>query len=112
MPRKRRAVRQVTRGQVSLIQLKFSVLAEINWQFEGDEEDPNWCFCNRRANFSHREACEFVLHIGDENVDSSGVPEYARSQAQEMFDAGCTRAFINAYLEAAASGAMRVLVWC
>ena len=34
----------------------FSVLAEIEWQFEGDD-DVNWLFLIQHAAFTHKEAC-------------------------------------------------------
>lgn len=86
-----------------------SRLAEVVWQFHGDVSDPNWTFLRDHANFSHREACEFILHIGDDRLHPSRLPEYARRTIQQMKDHGCSDAFIEAYTSAAKTGATRVL---
>jgi hypothetical protein len=85
-----------------------SVLVEIEWDFEGDEDNPDWAFCMKNANFVHREACEFILHVGQ---DEDGSPAYWRNSIEEMRAEGCTPAFIAAYLEAKDAGAMRVMFW-
>lgn len=85
-------------------------LMEIEWDF-GDVTDPNWMYCNEHATFSHREACEFILHIGiDPNVEAGD--EHWRHVVDEMKTFGCTQEFIQAYLDAKDAGAMRVMFWC
>lgn len=91
-------------------ELRVSVLAEINWEF--DDDGPDWSYCQAHATFSHREACEFVLHVGSDGIDASGLPEYARNLVDEMMRWTCTPAFIEAYTSAARTGAARVLFWC
>ena len=81
----------------------FSVLAEIEWKFEGD--DVNWIFLVRRAAFSHGEACEFLLHVGTDK------DRYWANVERKMRECECTDDFIAAYLEAKDAGAMRVLFW-
>jgi len=83
-----------------------SVLIEIEWDFEDD--DPNWEFCLRNSTFVHKEACEFILHIG-QDVGESPAPW--RSYVEVMRKGGCTEDFIEAYLEAKDAGACRVLFW-
>jgi hypothetical protein len=82
----------------------FSVLAEIEWKFEGDD-DVNWIFLVQRAAFSHREACEFLLHVG------TSEDRHWEHVERQMREHGCTDDFIAAYLEAKDAGAMRVLYW-
>ena len=31
-----------------------------------EDESPDWKYCIEHATFSHREACEFMLYIGDD----------------------------------------------
>lgn len=90
---------------------EFSTLAEIEWEFKGDVDDPNWSWLDQHANFSHREACEFIVHVGDDDLDGEGLSEYARFTVNEMREGGCTEKFVAAYVEAAKRGAMRVLFW-
>lgn len=89
-----------------------SVLVEIEWDF-GDIEDPNWMYCNEEATFSHREACEFILHIGQEvpGAVDTGEDAHWRFIVDNMKKAGCTPDFIQAYLDAKDAGAMRVMFW-
>lgn len=88
----------------------YSALVEIEWPFEGDTDDPNWSYLNEHANFCHKEACEFILHVGDDTV-VDGLNDYARNIINHMRENGCTENFIAAYELAARSGAIRVLFW-
>jgi hypothetical protein len=89
----------------------FTKLAEIEWPFEEDDDD--WRYCLEHANFSHREACEFILHVGeDPQRYFSGLTEYASTTIREMTEFGCSKPFIDAYVAAAKAGAIRVLFWC
>lgn len=83
-----------------------SVLIEIKWDFE--YEGPDWTFCLGEATFIHKEACEFILHIGQ---DESGSPAYWRGYVERMQAGGCTEAFVAAYLAAKDAGAIRVLFY-
>jgi hypothetical protein len=82
----------------------FSVLAEIEWKFDGDE-DVNWRFLVQHAAFAHREACEFLLHVG------SAEDPYWKHVEHKMREHGCTEDFVAAYLAAKDAGATRVLFW-
>lgn len=86
-----------------------SILVEIEWDFEGDEDNPDWAFCMEQANFVHRDACEFILHIGKDPVNRED--EYWHHLVKDMKEAECTPAFIEAYLAAKDAGATRVLFW-
>lgn len=81
----------------------FSVLAEIKWSFKG--EDIDWLYLRAHAAFVHQEACEFILHIGSE-LDKS---DYVEEITFEMKEFGCSSEFIQTYLDAVASGAVRVI---
>jgi hypothetical protein len=83
-----------------------STLIEIEWNFEDD--DPNWEFCIKNATFIHKEACEFILHIGQ---DEDGSPAYWHGYIEDMRKGGCTEDFIAAYLAAKDAGAAHVLFW-
>lgn len=82
--------------------MQLTTVAEIWWDF--DEEDPNWHWCLAHATFTHRDACEFVLHIGSDS--------YWQRQADEMRSGGCTAEFVDAYLTAKNAGAVRVIFYC
>jgi hypothetical protein len=85
-------------------------LGQIQWPFEADD---NWRYCVEHANFSHREACEFILHVGeDPRRDYDGLPEYASRTVRGMLEYGCSKSFIDAYVAVAKAGAIRVLFWC
>lgn len=81
----------------------FSTLAEVNAEWLFGNENINWKFCNEHATFAHKEACEFIIHCGDK--------DFTEGMDKRMKDFGCTPAFRDAYLLAAASGAVRVLFW-
>jgi hypothetical protein len=81
-----------------------SVLMEIEATDLFRDENVNWRYCKAHATFSHKEACEFVLHIGDED-------EYMQSKIDEMLEFGCTIEFVRCYEKAAKMGATRVLFW-
>jgi len=82
----------------------FSVLAEIEWKFEGDD-DVNWIFLVQHAAFVHKEACEFLLHVGTDK------DRYWANVERKMRECECTDDFIAAYLEAKDAGALRVMFW-
>ena len=81
---------------------ELTTTAEIWWDFY--EEEPNWRWCVAHATFIHRDACEFVIHIGSES--------YWRQRANEMRAGGCTDGFVAAYLAAKDAGAVRVIFYC
>lgn len=85
-----------------------SVLVEVDATelFGSSDDNPNWRFCNERASFSHKEACEFIVHVG-ENPDREG--SYFQLKVAEMREFGCTEDFIEAYTVAKKLGAERVL---
>lgn len=82
-----------------------SVLIEIEASAFFEDEGVNWKWCKDNANFAHREACEFIVHVGDSQDD------YAKNIIANMQKSGCTADFIQAYKDAAAAGAMRVLFY-
>ena len=84
----------------------FSVLAEIEWDFDGDS-DVNRRFLVEHSAFTHKEACEFIVHVGAAD-DPQG---HWVSVEQSMRDFGCHEAFIRAYSAAKDAGATRVLFW-
>ena len=86
-----------------------SNLCEIQWDFDGEDED--WKWLNENATFSHREACEFIVHVGEDDKDATGLTEYARDTAAKMGEAGCSDDFIAEYVKAAQLGAVRVLFY-
>lgn len=87
---------------------RFTVCAEVAWDFE--DSDVNWTWCKDNATFLHKEACEFIIHIGEWDIQDS-LPEFARGTIKDMKEAGCTADFIATYDKAARSGAVRVLFW-
>lgn len=81
----------------------FTTMAEVEASEFFPDENVNWNYCMTQATFSHRDACEFIIHCGD--------PDFVKNRATHMRNFGCTPAFIDAYLLAAASGAIRVLFY-
>lgn len=67
-------------------------------------ENINWQYCKEHATFAHKEACEFIIHIGDDYDDWN-------RKIEEMKDYGCTTEFVRAYEDAARMGAVRVLFY-
>jgi hypothetical protein len=98
-----------------MMDMKFTILAEVDATdlFDGDESNPNWVFCmgenetgESNVTFSHKSACEFILHIyGYENEDSH------QKEKVRMRMAGCTLEFIKAYEEARIAGARSILFY-
>lgn len=88
---------------------RYTVLVEIEWDFNG--EDADWQWLNANANFAHRDACEFIVHVGSDNVDSTNLSEYARNTAKAMQQGGCSAKLITTYLREAKRGAERILFW-
>jgi hypothetical protein len=86
----------------------FSILTEVNWDFVDGDDDPDWKYLNEHATFSHREACEFIVHIGS---DPEEEDSYAKNKMEHMRAQGCSDLLIEAYREAANHGAMRILFW-
>lgn len=78
-------------------------LLSLEWDFE--EGDSDWNYCVAQATFSHKEACEFILHCG------AGNDGHAEFMVKTMITAGCSPAFMEAYLAAKDAGAVRVLFW-
>jgi len=89
-----------------LFPMEMSILAEIEWDFPDAEEDVNWKFLQEEGTFSHKEACEFILHIGNGSED-----QHFGHVVHKMKEFGCADDFINAYLAAKNAGAMRVMFW-
>ena len=83
--------------------MHFTVTAEVDATAMFDDESADWRYCKDQATFAHAEACEFVIHCGDD--------DYVAGRLQEMTAAGCSADFIAAYRRAAESGAVRVLFY-
>jgi len=83
--------------------MHFTVTAEVDATAMFDDESADWRYCKERATFTHADACEFVLHCGDD--------EYVDGRILEMKAAGCSAAFIDAYRLAAERGAVRVIFY-
>lgn len=81
----------------------FTTMAEVDATDLFKDESINWHYCNEMATFSHREACEFIIHSGDN--------DFVERKIKEMKSFDCTEEFINAYRVAAASGAIRILFY-
>jgi hypothetical protein len=87
--------------------MRMDITADIDWTFE--DGDANHEFCKKEATFTHKDACEFIVHIGhDINQEDS---HYNRVLAS-MKTAGCSEAFMDAYREAGELGAVRALFYC
>ena len=87
--------------------ITMSQLAEVDASDYFADESINWQWCCQFATFQHKDACEFVVHIGEASDDL----DYAKNKVDEMRAFGCTADFIAAYQEAAAAGAVRVLFY-
>lgn len=81
----------------------FTELAEIDATEFFEDESVNWQYCMCHATFSHKEACEFIIHSGD--------AEFVNHRSEEMKEFGCTKDFIDAYRKAAKQGAIRILFY-
>jgi hypothetical protein len=85
--------------------LELSRLAEIHARELFGDENVNWAYCKAKGTFHHSDplACEFILHIGeDAEADATMI-------AMDAF--GCTPEFIDAFVMARATGAVRVLFY-
>jgi len=90
--------------------LHYTVTAEVDVteffeQIRG-EDSPELRYCQESATFQHREACEFLVHIGTDDA-----PEYPEYVIAEMKKAGCRPGFIALYEEAVDAGAVRIIFY-
>jgi hypothetical protein len=86
--------------------LVLSVTAEVDAGILFDNEGQvsiDWHYCAEHATFTHKSACEFIIHCGD--------PNFVLNTVNDMKDFGCSKQFINSYKKAAKEGAIRVLFW-
>lgn len=90
--------------------MELKQIAEVEWDFV-DDDNPNWKWCMENATFVHKEACEFILHIGDALGQTPEDIPYWLHYSEDMRLGGCTEDFIAKYLEAKDNGAERVLFW-
>lgn len=79
---------------------ELSAVAEVSWDFEGGDDDPDWGWMNSNAAFAHRDACEFIIHGGD----------LVKLNVKSMREYGCSKHLIATY-KAAAKKALRVLFY-
>lgn len=88
--------------------LHYTVIAEVDASefFVDGGESAEELFCRDRCAFEHREAGEFVLHIGDQDQ-----LDYRDRMVADMKEAGCDKRFIALYKEAAEGGAVRVIFY-
>ena len=90
--------------------MKLDSITQIEWDFGDENADWQWCVAN--ATFSHREACEFMLYIGDAALEAKiDARPYWKMFSEQMRNGGCSDGFIAAYLEAKDAGAMFALFW-
>jgi hypothetical protein len=83
--------------------MTMSVIAEVESSGLFEDDNVNWQYCRAHATFSHREACEFIIHCGE--------PSYWKERIKQMKEYGCTKDFIEEYEKAAEAGAVRVLFY-
>lgn len=83
----------------------FDVMASVDATEWFSDEGRDFAYCMSYAPFQHREACEFILHIHRDDEDLH------RAKVKHMHDFGCTDTFIQAYVDAKAAGAQRVLFY-
>lgn len=74
-------------------------------------ESVDWKYCHHHAPFVHKEACEFILHIGNRDESESGDQAFYVLELERMREFGCSKAFMKAYKQAALLGAVRVLFY-
>jgi len=64
--------------QVNQADIRDMKVANIDYsdvfQLQGEESGSDWALLNAHANFSHKEACEFIVYIGD-GCDSLAIIE-------------------------------------
>lgn len=92
--------------------MNFSSLAEVDaseFFMADDSHEWDWCFSN--ATFAHKEACEFVVHIGDPSEILKGNDTLFEHNIESMKKYGCSQKFIDLYREAKEAGATRVLFY-
>ena len=78
---------------------------ELEWDFkDGGMDDPDWCYCIENATFVHKEACEFILHIYEDDA-------CFRDAIEGMREYGCSPKLIAALEAARKKGARRLLIW-
>lgn len=79
-------------------------LVEIEADELFEDENVNWKYCMNHATFTHKEACEFIFSIAEED-------EYFELDVTNMKEQGCTSAFINSLKQARSHGAKYVLFY-
>lgn len=70
---------------------------------EDGEENTNWLYCNAFASFIHRDACEFLIYLADDNFFSNGMLGNMKLE-------GCTEEFITTVIWARGQGATWLLL--
>lgn len=86
--------------------MRASVLVEVESTALFEAENVNWRYCVEHATFTHKDACEFILHIYARDEE-----EHHLDKIQKMVEFGCTAPFVAAYVEARKLGAERVLFY-
>lgn len=87
--------------------MRMEITADIDWQFE--EGDADHEFCKKNASFTHVEACEFVLHIGQ---DTHEEDSHFNVMLRKMKEEKCSEDFIEQYRQAGELGAIRAIFYC
>jgi hypothetical protein len=83
---------------------EISALAQIDASAWLEDDSPTWQYCDDHAHFAHREACEFMFHLIDED-------ERFNEWKQEALELGCHPGFVSALEDARRIGAKYVIVY-
>jgi hypothetical protein len=86
-------------------------LAEVDASDLFKDEGADWRWCCDNATFTHKEACEFILHIGNPTDILQGDDTIFEETCKSMKDSGCTQDLIDCYVSAKEAGATRVLFY-
>lgn len=75
-------------------------MVEVDADFLFENESENWKWCLDNATFTHREACEFIIHLGKDTIFEPSFKKY-----------GCSKEFSRLIAQARAAGAEWLLLY-
>lgn len=81
-------------------------VAQIEYSRWGDEKSPtsNWSLIQKHGCFSHAEACEFIIHLGDK--------DYFKERVKDLTDFGFSKDFITLCKKANEQGFKYACFYC
>ena len=71
----------------------FTITKQVDASELFGDDNINWHYCEQNATMAHANACEFILHLGDDK-------DFQEHIIEEMQAFGCTQDFIDEYRKA------------